>query len=213
MFPEEWSRIAEKFQNRWNYPHALRAIDGKHVTIKKPDNGASFYYNYKKTHSIILMAIAGPDYECLWADVGCNGRSNDSGVWNKSELQKGIEDGTIKLPVNDALSESYPNMPYVFLGDGAFALKTFMMKPYPQKNLSIDKRIYNYRHSRARRISENLFGILANRWRIYYTTIPLCPEQVENIVLSTLALHNMLCKSSSSRNAYQGDHSLNRGQK
>ena len=73
------------------------------------------------------------------ADVGCNGRNNDGEVWNKSELQKCIEDGTIKLPMNDALSASYPNMPYVFLGDDAFALKTFMMKPYPQNNLTVDK--------------------------------------------------------------------------
>ena len=41
-----------------------------HVRIQKPKNGGSFYYNYKHTHSIILMAIAGPEYECLYADVG-----------------------------------------------------------------------------------------------------------------------------------------------
>ena len=73
-----------------------------------------------------------------------------------SGLHQGIEDGTIELPENDSVSENHRNLPYVFLGDDAFALKTFMMKPYPQSDLSIDKRIYNYRHSRARRISENL---------------------------------------------------------
>ena len=201
--PDEWRRIAVKFENRWNYPHALGAIDGKHVIIKKPNNGGSFYYNYKKTHSIILMAIAGPDYECLWADVGCNGRNNDGGVWNKSELHKCIEDGTIKLPKSETVTESHLNLPYVFLGDDAFALKTYMMKPYPQNNLTVDKRIYNYRHSCARRISENLFRILANRWRVFYTMIPLSPKRVENIILTALALHNMLCKSTSSRNAYR----------
>ena len=70
-----------------------------------------------------------------------------------------------------------------------------MMKPYPQQNLTADKRVYNYRHSRARRISENLFGILANRWRIFFTTITLEPKHVENIVLSALALHNMRIKN------------------
>ena len=35
-----------------------------------------------------------------------------------------------------------------------------MMKPYPQSDLTFDKRTYNDRHSHARRISENLFGNL-----------------------------------------------------
>ena len=52
--------------------------------IKKPSNCGSYYYNYKHTHSIILSAITGPEYECLYADVGSNGRVNDSGVWNNS---------------------------------------------------------------------------------------------------------------------------------
>ena len=140
------------------------------------------------------MAIAGPEYECLYADIGSNSRVNDSGVWNKSSLLEGIQDGSVKLPSNDAL----PNgdvTPYVFLGDDASALKSFMMKPYPQQNLTTEKRVYNYRHSRARRILETLFGILANRWRIFFTTINLEPRYVENVILSALALHNMLIKS------------------
>ena len=69
------------------------------------------------------MAKAGPSYECLWADVGSYGRNNDGGVWNKSALHKGIEDGTIKLPESDALPGNVGHItPYVFLGDDA--LKT-----------------------------------------------------------------------------------------
>lgn len=198
----EWLEISKKFEEKWNYPHALGAIDGKHVRIQKPKNGGSFYYNYKHTHSVILMAIAGPEYECLYADVGSNGRVNDSGVWNKTSLLRGIEDGSFKLPADDELSNGLTT-PYVFLGDDAFALKKFMMKPFPQQGLTPGKRIYNYRHSRARRISENLFGILANRWRIYFTIINLDPKHVENIIFTTLILHNMLIKSSFSANVYR----------
>ena len=53
----------------------------------------------------------------------------------------------------------------VLLGDDAFALSMHIMKPFPQRDLTEEKRSYNYRHSRARRLFENLFGILANhRW-------------------------------------------------
>ena len=43
-----------------------------------------------------------------------------------------------------------------------------MMKPYLQQNLTV-----YYMHSRARRILWNLFRLLANRWRIYFTFITL----------------------------------------
>ena len=59
------------------------------------------------------------------------------------------------------------NMSFVFVGDDALALKLYMMKPYPQRELTPDKRVYDYYHSRARRISENVFGIIANRWRVF----------------------------------------------
>ena len=101
---QEWLEISKKFETRWNYPHALGAIDGKHVTIRKPSNAGSYYYNYKHTHSIILLAIAGPEYECLYADVGSNVRVNGSGVWNKSSLLQVIQNGSVKLPNDDALS-------------------------------------------------------------------------------------------------------------
>lgn len=76
----EWMEISKKFEERWQFPHALGAIDGKHIVIKPPAGAGSYYYNYKHTHSIVLMVIAGPDYECLYADVGRNGRMNDGGV-------------------------------------------------------------------------------------------------------------------------------------
>ena len=68
------------------------------------------------------MAIAGTEYECLYADVGSNGRVNDSGIWNKTSLLQGIQDGSVKLPNDEKLLNGEIN-PYVFLGDDAFALK------------------------------------------------------------------------------------------
>ena len=80
---EEWLSIAEKFETRWQYTNVIGTIEGKHALIRKSPNGGTHCYNYKDSHSTILMNIDGLSYECLYADIGTNGRVNDAGVWNK----------------------------------------------------------------------------------------------------------------------------------
>lgn len=50
----------------------------------------------------------------------------------------------------------------MFVADEAYSLCTDSMKPYPSRHLAHGQLIYNYRFSRAIRIIENAFGILAN---------------------------------------------------
>ena len=109
------------------------------------------------------MAVASPNYECLCADIGTNGRTSNGGVWNKCGMSKAIEGGSLSLPPPKGLPMGFTKVPYVFVGDDAFALKPYLMKPYPQHGLDLEERVYNHRHSRARGLSENLLGILANR--------------------------------------------------
>ena len=198
---EEWLNIASQFELRWNFPNCIGAIDGKLIIMQPPANAGSYYYNYKHTNSIVLMAVAGPDYECLYADVGTNGRVSDGGVWNKCTLSQGIEDGSVSLPPPKCLPYGVAEIPHVFVGDDAFALKKNLMKPYAQNGLTMEKRVYNYRHSRARRISENLFGIVTNRFRVFRTVLQLAPRTIESLVMTGLILHNYLRKSPS-RNIY-----------
>ncbi len=68
--PRMWLPVAQRFYQRWNFPHCLGALDGKHVACKKPSHSGSTYYNYKKFFSIILMALVDADYKFLWIDVG-----------------------------------------------------------------------------------------------------------------------------------------------
>ena len=71
-------------------------------------------------------------------------------------------------------------MPFVIVADDAFPLKQYIQKPYSQVGLTRQKRIYNYRLSRARRIVENAFGILANRfWVFMLASSPGSPSSAQ----------------------------------
>lgn len=79
-------------------------------------------------------------------------------------------------------------VPYVILGDEAFALHTNLMKSYPRLQSLHDttKAIYNYRHSRARRTTENAFGILNSQFRIFSTAIIAEPDTVDDFIMASL---------------------------
>ena len=110
--------------------------------------------------------------------------------------------GSLGLPQPKLLPEStdksfygsYTNkpVPFYLARDDAFSLENNIMKPYSQRNLSEEKRIFNYRLSRAQRISENVFGILSSRFRVFSTVMCVKPVSAVKIVLRAIALHNFL---------------------
>lgn len=74
--------------------------------IQCPENADSSYFNYKNSHSFVLLAICDAKY----------------------------------------------------IGDKAFFLTEYLMRPFPGKqNLNQKKIIYNYRLSQARRTTENFW--------------------------------------------------------
>ena len=133
------------------------------------------------------MAIFGGDYECLWADVGANGRASDGGVWQRSDLKSlhSSEDNPLNLSDPKPLPGRAMPVPYVLTRDDAFVLADYLLKPCPQRKMTVEESIFNYR-SRMRRISENEFGILDSRWRIFCSPKLLEPGKVKEIVLAAL---------------------------
>nr|CAI5819941.1 unnamed protein product [Callosobruchus analis] len=179
----QWEQIAKDFEDKWNYPHCIGALDEKHVQIRCPAGAGSLYYNYKGTYSIVLMALVDANYKFTLVDVGAYGRSSDGGTFERSEMGKKILE----------------QFPYVIVADEAFPLKTYLMRPYSKAAITSDEeKIYNYRHSRARRVVENAFGILAGRWRIFLKPIETRPETADIIVLAATCLHNMLRNTATS---------------
>ena len=170
----------------------IGALDGKRVLISKPPRSGSEYYDYKGHFSLIMMALVDASYKFMYVDVGASGRASDAGVWERCGLRDAIEKNKTHIPPSAPIPFTNRQCPFVIVGDDAFPLKTYLMKPYPGKDLPDEKLVFNYRLSRARRTSENAFGILAGRFQIYKKPINTLPENVKDIVFATVVLHNYL---------------------
>lgn len=194
---DKWLKVADRFEAIWNFPHCVGALDGKHVVIQAPPNSGSQFYNYKGTFSIVLLALVDADYNFLAVDIGDFGSNSDGGVFARSELGKAMTRGKLGLPQDKPIGSApaLGPLPYVVIADEAFPLTSNLLRPYPGRGLSDDRRVFNYRLSRARRIVESAFGILAQRWRIYQRRLNLYPENLQRVVKATVILHNMLQQS------------------
>ena len=140
--PQEWYEIAHQFETLWNFPNCVGAIDGKHVVVQKPKLCGSEYFNYKKTHSIVLMATCDARYKFTMVDIGSSGRNSDGGVFMNSAFGEALNAGKIDLPPPRNINGE--SLPYVFVGDEAFPLKGFMMRPFPGRLVEEAKQIFNY---------------------------------------------------------------------
>ncbi len=58
----------------------------------------SYYFNYKHTFSIVLLAIVDADYKLLYVDIGCNGRISDGGVFKNCNMYQMLEQKKLDVP-------------------------------------------------------------------------------------------------------------------
>ncbi|CAN7945885.1 unnamed protein product, partial [Ixodes hexagonus] len=193
---EEWRRIAADMELHWNFPNCIGSIDGKHINIECPNNSGSKNLNYKKTFSVVLLASCDAHYRFTYIDLCHYGGESDGRIFSRSPLLTVLAERQFGIPPPSNVGSAGP-VPYLMVGDEAFPLKPFLMRPYPRRGKSRHSSTFNYRLSRARRLIENSFGIMASRWRILRRSFKASEETTENIVKSCVALHNFLLKDSS----------------
>lgn len=166
-------------------------------------NSGSDYINYKGTFSIVLMALCDADYNITYANIGCQGRISDGGVFSNCSLSEKLENKTLNLPLPEPLPNRNTCVPYVILGDSAFPLKENIMVPYSGNHNSQSlQRIFQYRLSRARRTIENVFGIMSSVFRVLRKPILLDANKARLVTECCVLLHNFLRRSKTSTNIY-----------
>lgn len=126
------------------------------------------------------MALVDANYYFTFVDIGCQGRISDGGVFRNTIFLKKLENNELNLPIEAPLSSRNIPLPYVIVADDAFPLGPHIMKPfqgiYEKGSL---QRTFNYRCSRARRVVENVFGIMASTFRVLENQYYFNPKKLQ----------------------------------
>lgn len=125
-------------------------------------------------------------------NVGGFGSESDGGIFQNCSIGNALETGEIYIPPAEPIYGSDFNVPYVFLADSAFPLRTYLMTPYGGRHLTDAEIFHNRELSRGRCLIENSFGVLAGRWQVLLKRIRLHPVNVDKVILAVVLLHNML---------------------
>jgi hypothetical protein len=151
------------------------------------------FYNYKDFFSpMVLMVVADTNCRFMYVDISSYGKDCGSTVFKRFTLWTLIQTNMLELPNESPLSGTEgPNVPHFFVGDDGFALNRNILRPFVGSNLSVKKRVYNYRLCRTRRYVECAFGILSNKWRIFQRP-HVSPDFEVVIVKASVVLHNFV---------------------
>ena len=73
---EGWKKIADLFQDWWNYPNCIGAMDVKHIAIQKRPGTGKTFINYKLLlYCHVCHCRVG--LQINWFDMGANNAASD----------------------------------------------------------------------------------------------------------------------------------------
>lgn len=107
-------------------------------------------------------------------------------------MYRALTEKKLKFPEPSYLPGTQVKVPYVFVGDEAYPLLPFLLKPYGGCNLSYEDSTFNQRLSRCRRTVECAFGILYSKCRLLSKCIETKVEVIDHIVKCICVLHNTI---------------------
>lgn len=180
--------MTESFQTKWGIPKYVGAIDGYHIPIAAPTGNHTDYYNRKGFYSMPLQGVVDADYRFLDICIGWPGNVYDVHVLVHSPIYTRITEEDL-LP-NKPMSIDGVNVPSFLIGDSAYPLQMWLMKPFSQSGvLTTEMKQYNYRLSRAHIVVENAYGRLKARWRRLMKRNDIHINHIPNVVAVACILH------------------------
>lgn len=182
---EQVPAVAAAFQA--GFPGVISAVDGCHIKIHTPLMAQKSYLNYKRFHSIVLMAFVLSNRQFSYVTAGFPGSNHDSYILQRSNWWE-------KAHTNQ--STLFPPGEFHVIGDSAFPLCDFMMVPYKQSvhAMSPEMKTFNRKLSCTRVVVEQVFGDLQNRFRRCQDIHGQIVNAVDTVVAACV-VHNMCIRN------------------
>jgi len=141
---------------------------------------------------MVLMGIADARRKLVYAYVGASGKRGDNEIFNSSPFGKLLKEKALHLPPACHYDGIEEDLPFVFIGDGAFEKKSNLVNTFSKSKgiLSAPERVFNTRFSTARHCIEDVFGLLFKRYEIFDRPFEGTKTTVRYIELACYALHN-----------------------
>ncbi|XP_067418682.1 uncharacterized protein [Emydura macquarii macquarii] len=173
------------------FPNCGGAIDGTHIPIWAPEHLVTEYINRKGYFSMVLQVLVDHQGRFTDINVGWLGKVHDARIFRNTGLYHKLQAGTFspyeKITVGDV------EIPIVILGDPAYPLMPWLMKPCTS-NLDSSKERFNNRLSRCQMTVECVFGRSKARWRCLYGRLDLNDDNIPVVIAACCVLHN-LCEA------------------
>lgn len=178
--------LAQSFFNVAGMPAVCGCIDGTHIKLDGPQENEEQYINRHGDHSINAMCVCGPNRKFYYVSARWPGSVNDARVLRNSSLAQRFENGW----------RPFPNA--ILLGDSAYPLKEWIIPPILNPNGLAEER-FNRAHKSTRRLIENAFGILKERFSCLHG-LRVQPDYACQIFKACCILHN-ICSDEEGFNA------------
>ena len=165
-------------------PGVIGAIYSCHIRVHPPVLHQKNFLNYKRFHSIVLMAIVKADRHFSYISVGFPGSNHDSYVLQRSCWWSQVTADPDTM---------FGNSDFHIVGDSAFPMREFLLIPYRSapNNTKLMK-TFNLKLSSTRVnliVVEQTFGDLQNRFRRCLNIEGSIENAVDSVVASC-CIHN-----------------------
>lgn len=192
-FPQNRQEVQDEidgFRDRAGFPQVVAALDGCHVPIIAPLQSSEDYVNRKGFYAVTLQGLVDSNYRFVDIFVGWPAKVHDARVFRNSPLFSHCCARTF-LPLDLSQVISGVRVPPLILGDSAYALTDWLMKPYTDRgNLTREQVNFNKILSMTRVVVENAYGRLKGRFRSIAKRLDLNVETACLVIGACCVLHN-----------------------